>query len=84
MLKYNFDSLKYFTLDTQLFLLHLLSSVSASYLLNGDNALNFHMGFTMMNELSVKHSDSWVMSIIEKPRRKLIILFSEQGLSSVF
>lgn len=32
----------------------------------------------MMNELSAKHSDSGVMSIIEKPRRKLIILFSEK------
>jgi len=38
----------------------------------------------MMNELSAKHSDSGVMSIIEKPRRKLIILFSDQGLNSVF
>lgn len=34
--------------------------------------------------MSAKHSDSGVMNIIEKPQRKLIILFSEQGLDSVF
>lgn len=37
-----------------------------------------------MNELSAKHSGFMVMSIIEKTRRKLIILFSEQGLNAVF
>lgn len=42
------------------------------------------MVFTTMNELSTKYSDSVVMSIIEKLRRKLIILFSEQGLNDVF
>lgn len=61
-----------------------LACVSDPCLLNGGNALKFHMGSTIMNELSRKHSDSGVMSITEKLRKKLIILISEQGLNSVF
>lgn len=37
-----------------------------------------------MNELSAKHSGFMVVSITEETGRKLIILFSEQGLNAVF
>lgn len=46
MLKYHFNSLKYFTLDTKYLW---VVCVSALYLLNGHNALKFHMIFTRMD-----------------------------------
>lgn len=46
-----------------------LVSLLAPYLLNTDNALEFHIRFATINELSAKYSDSGLMSIIEEPRR---------------
>lgn len=46
MLKYHFSSLKYFTLDTQYLW---VAYISALFVLNGDNALKFHMVFKMMD-----------------------------------
>lgn len=64
--------------------LYFILCVSAPNLLNADNALKFHVGFAVMNELSAKHSGFMVVSITEETGRKLIILFSEQGLNAVF
>lgn len=82
MLKYPFWQFEGFHFGHSTFFISV--SVSAPNLLNADNALKFRIGFAVMNELSAKHSGFMVMSIIEKTRRKLIILFSEQGLNAVF
>lgn len=44
MLKYHFNSLKYFTLDTQYLWVAYISALCS---LNGDNAFKFHLVFTM-------------------------------------